>query len=169
MAELGAGGGKGDLDQQHELEIGDAGTLGMLISLCATKLKDQPQVLGDVVEMLASLAKDHVQAISLDPSALHSDIPGVNEEDVAELENLPLECLVPALTSIAARMKGLEGTDELSSRRTLEEKRATILPKRIVCAPAHIGSNASQTDALTIPPFRLTPIRDTHPTRSCAT
>lgn len=145
MAELGAGGGKGDLDQQHELEIGDAGTLGMLISLCATKLKDQPQVLGDVVEMLASLAKEHVQSISLDSSALHSDIPGVNEEDVAELESLPLERLVPALTTIAAKMKGLEGTDDLSSTRTREEQRATILPKRIASLPSHMESLESSS------------------------
>lgn len=144
MAELGAGGGKGDLDQQHELEIGDAGTLGMLISLCATKLKDTPQVLGNVVEMLASLAKDDVQSITLDPSALHSDIPGVNQEDVADLENLPLERLVPALTAIAAKAKGHEDMNDSRPELARGNPRQTILPKRIVNPPPYpIGQNPS--------------------------
>lgn len=105
MPELGAGGGQGDLDQQHELEVGDASTVGMLMSLCATKLKDQPQVLSSVLEMLASMVKDPVHSIALDPSILQTDVPGLGEDDVAELDDLPLETLVPALAAIVSKAK----------------------------------------------------------------
>lgn len=106
MPELGAGGGQGDLDQQHELEVGDTSALGMLMSLCATKLQDQPILLSSVLEMLASMVKDPVHAIALDPSIFQTDAPGLNQEDVDEPEDVPLESLVPALTAIVSEAKG---------------------------------------------------------------
>jgi DNA cross-link repair 1C protein len=73
MAELGAGGGKGDMNQQHELEVGDASALGMLMSLCATKMQDQPKLLSNVMEMLASIMRDPVRAIALDTATLYPE------------------------------------------------------------------------------------------------
>jgi hypothetical protein len=73
MAELGAGGGKGDMDQQHELELDDTSALGMLMSLCATKMQGQPKLLSSVMEMLASIMRDPVRAISLDAATLYPD------------------------------------------------------------------------------------------------
>lgn len=135
MAELGAGGGKGDLDQQHELEVGDTSALGMLMSLCATKLKDQPQLLGSVMEMLASLLRSPVQSIALDPSILHSDLLGVSEADVADLGHLPIDSLIPALTAMASQAKQNGTANEATKETgpdTMSESRKSILPKRIV-------------------------------------
>lgn len=103
MAELGAGGGKGDLDQQHELEVGDTSALGMLMSLCATKMQDQPKLLGSVLGMLASIMKDPVRAIALDSAILHANQTGMDHEDISELDQLPLDSLIPALASLAAK------------------------------------------------------------------
>jgi hypothetical protein len=103
MAELGAGGGKGDLDQQHELEIGDTSALGMLMSLCATKMQDQPKLLSSVMELLASIMRDPVRAIALDFAALHPEQPGEDQENITDFEEMPLESLIPALVSLAAK------------------------------------------------------------------
>jgi len=136
MAELGAGGGKGDLDQQHELEVGDAGTLGMLMSLCATKMQDEPQRLNSVLQMLASLMRDPVQTITLDSTMLHADHTGLNQEDMAELEQLPIDSLIPALSSLAAKVKeqGGEHAETLDVRKNVEaaQRSSTRLPKRVV-------------------------------------
>jgi DNA cross-link repair 1C protein len=100
MAELGAGGGKGDLDQQHELEVGDTSALGMLMSLCATKMQDQPKLLSSVMEMLASIMRDPVRAIALDFAALHPEQPGADQENTTDFEEMPLESLISARQEI---------------------------------------------------------------------
>lgn len=125
MPELGAGGGQGDLDQQHELEVGDASTIGMLMSLCATKLQHQPKVLSSVLEMLTSMVKDPVHSITLDPSIFQTDAPGLNEETIDELEEIPLESLVPALAAIVSRA-GENGT------KARPPENPNNLPKHIV-------------------------------------
>lgn len=136
MAELGAGGGKGDLDQQHELEVGDTSALGMLMSLCATKLQDRPQVLSSVLEMLASIMKDPVRAIALDSATLHASLPDMDNEDINELEQLPLDILVPALTSLVAKSRDSDGKTavpvETEQGATSVLDRRNHLPKRIV-------------------------------------
>jgi DNA cross-link repair 1C protein len=136
MAELGAGGGKGDLDQQHELEVGDAGTLGMLMSLCATKMQDQPQRLSSVLQMLASFMRDPVRTITLDSTMLHPDQTGLNQEDISELEQLPIDSLIPALASLAAKAKE-QGSDsaitsEIRQDMKLAQRTNLSFPKRVV-------------------------------------
>jgi hypothetical protein len=135
MAELGAGGGKGDLDQQHELEVGDTSALGMLMSLCATKMQDQPKLLSSVMEMLASIMRDPVRAIALDFAALHPDQPGEDQEDITEFEEMPLESLIPALVSLAAKAGGKNAEDVTgiaAKLKTNPTEHATRLPLRIV-------------------------------------
>ena len=135
MAELGAGGGKGDLDQQHELELGDVSSLGMLMSLCATKLQDQPELLSSVMQMLASMMRDPVRAITLDSAALHSDHPEWNQEETADLEQMPLDRLIPALVDLASKTGG-NSNEDMVSRSTRTEgasnDRHRSLPNRIV-------------------------------------
>ena len=131
MAELGAGGGKGDLDQQHELEVGDAGTLGMLMSLCATKMQDQPQRLSRVLQMLASFMLDPVRTIALDSAMLHPDQTGLGQEGMVELEQLPIDSLIPALASLAAKAKE-RGDEHASIVETGQDRKSASLPKRIV-------------------------------------
>lgn len=136
MAELGAGGGKGDLDQQHELEVGDTSALGMLMSLCATKMQDQPKLLSSVMEMLASIMRDHVRAIALDFAALHPEQPGEDQEDITDFEEMPLESLIPALVSLAAKAAGERGNGDMSTMSARLETGPTNynanLPKQIV-------------------------------------
>ena len=136
MAELGAGGGKGDLDQQHELEVDDAGTLGMLMSLCATKMQDQPQPLSGVLQMLASFMRDPARTITLDSTMLHPDQAGLNQEDISELEQLPIDSLIPALASLAANAKEQGGenatTLETGQDIKLAPRSSKSLPKRVV-------------------------------------
>jgi DNA cross-link repair 1C protein len=135
MAELGAGGGKGDLDQQHELEVGDASALGMLMSLCATKMQDQPKLLSSVMEMLASIMRDPVRAIALDATTLYSEQLGRDQDGVAELEQMPLDRLIPILASLAAQ-KGKRSNEDAAVLSTDQEAnlkdRSTNLPSRIV-------------------------------------
>lgn len=135
MAELGAGGGKGDLDQQHELEVGDTSALGMLMSLCATKMQDQPKLLSSVMEMLASIMRDPVRAIALDFAALHPEQPGEDQENIADFEEMPLESLIPALVSLAAKA-GEQGNGDMSTRSARLETDPTNyntnFPKQIV-------------------------------------
>jgi DNA cross-link repair 1C protein len=137
MAELGAGGGKGDLDQQHELEVGDAGALGMLMSLCATKMQNQPKLLSNVMEMLASIMRDPVRVIALDSAAVHSEQRVYNQDDFAELEHMPLDSLVPILASLAAKRRERKDGDAMSLF-TEQEANATepsaALPTQIVSA-----------------------------------
>ena len=135
MAELGAGGGKGDLDQQHELEVGDTSALGMLMSLCATKMHDQPKLLSSVMEMLASIMRDPVRAIALDFAALHPGQPGEDQENITDFEEMPLESLIPALISLAARAgeQGKGGPTAMSARPEANATNYnTTLPKQIV-------------------------------------
>lgn len=135
MAELGAGGGKGDLDQQHELEVGDTSALGMLMSLCATKMQDQPKLLSSVMEMLASIMRDPVRAIALDFAALHPEQSGEDQENITDFEEMPLDSLIPALVSLAAKA-GEQGNGDVAAISAVQEINPTNhnanLPKQIV-------------------------------------
>ncbi|KAK5130529.1 hypothetical protein LTR08_001959 [Meristemomyces frigidus] len=132
MAELGAGGGQGDLDQHHELEVGDTSLVGQLIALCATKLQSQPQMHASVMEMLTSIINGHVQSISLDGLGLDDDASP--EDDLFDVDELPLERLVPALAKLVARSKQKQGQQQdpvASHRPSLAMARSDGLPKQI--------------------------------------
>ena len=51
LAELGAGGGKGDMDQKEELETGDVAAVGKLMELCAKTIRDE-KLLSKVLALL---------------------------------------------------------------------------------------------------------------------
>ncbi|KAK5121355.1 hypothetical protein LTR85_005521 [Meristemomyces frigidus] len=138
MAELGAGGGQGDLDQHHELEVGDTSLVGQLIAMCATKLQSQPQLHASVMEMLTTIINDRVESISLDASGLNDD-PALAEEgddDLANADELPLERLVPALAKAAAKSKQKQAQKgdpfAVRQRSSLSLARPDGLPKQIV-------------------------------------
>lgn len=99
LAELGAGGGHGDLDQRHELEVGDTQLVGQLMALCATKLKDQPQLLTKVMEVLTGLIDSDKQSITLEDFRPGDD----DQTDAVDLDGVPIEMLVPALTKAVNR------------------------------------------------------------------
>lgn len=161
MAELGAGGGKGDLDQQHELEVGDIGALGMLMSLCATKMQDQPELLSSVMQMLASIMRDPVRAITLDSAALHPEQPDCNQDEIAELEQMPLDCLIPALVDLASKA-GRKNNEDVVSKAIRPERGGpkkidSNLPKRIVGCLEHYASVSTTFLTMTYADLPLLP------------
>lgn len=104
IAELGAGGGKGDLNQKEELETGDAVDVGKLMELCAKTIKDE-RVLSGVLALLQQVLIDGDDTIDLGAD-LQKDSQGSDED-------LTLQSLVSVLSSHAS--KG-DGQQELGNR-----------------------------------------------------
>lgn len=112
MVEAGAGGGHGDLNQQHELKIDDGVVYQELMSLCMEKLHDQPNISSSVIQMLKDATSNGGAAISLSLSdfsseaSTHSVARGADEDALDEVEgNLPLERLVFLLAKRATKIK----------------------------------------------------------------
>jgi DNA cross-link repair 1C protein len=84
--EMGIGGGKGDLDQSHELKIDDASALSALMQLCATCIPDQEELL---------------KVYSVLTSAFQTDRPPERLSLETDLDNVKLERLVDVLRRIA--------------------------------------------------------------------
>ena len=93
VAELGAGGGKGDLDQKEELETGDVGDVGKLMELCANQIDDE-ELLSRVLALLQTALDERQGNIDLG-NAMQRE--SQNGEDA-----LSLETLVSVLASHAA-------------------------------------------------------------------
>ncbi|KAF2170147.1 hypothetical protein M409DRAFT_64497 [Zasmidium cellare ATCC 36951] len=169
MCEAGAGGGHGDLNQQNELEIDDLGMFADLMELCSAKLKCQPQLLASVRKMLTDAMGDARQKISLDGTEFGADQNGYSQQDQddTDMDDIPLDKLVPALAKAAAKIKQsmapakrLSGTDpasELPSRITFPYSRHSsyselcmlieaFKPKDIYpCTVDHKGWNSKQS------------------------
>jgi hypothetical protein len=93
IAELGAGGGKGDLDQKEELETGGVADVGKLMELCAASI-DNEQLL---TKVLALLQHTLTQDGKLD---LDMQLQKQGEDTQDELS---LQSLVSVLSSHASR------------------------------------------------------------------
>jgi hypothetical protein len=99
LAELGAGGGKGDLDQKEELETGDVANIGRLMGLCAKTIKDE-ELLSKVLALLQ-------QALAGGDGTLDLDMrlqKGVEDDR----DDLSLQSLVSILSSNASKSPTLE-------------------------------------------------------------
>jgi DNA cross-link repair 1C protein len=72
VPELGAGGGKGDLHQSHELELPDEDAVEQLEKLCLEQIKDD-KVLFQTKEALLSAFKSKNKTLSLDEYGLKDD------------------------------------------------------------------------------------------------
>jgi hypothetical protein len=136
FAELGTGGGHGDLGQQHELEVWDPAIVAQLIGLCATKLHDQKQLLTKVIEMLTSGMQGGISYIGLDnfkllleadESRLDGDVDDVPDE-------VALEKLVMALARMVTKssISGGKDTRRTSASSKTARVRADGLPSQIV-------------------------------------
>lgn len=135
MAELGAGGGQGDLNQRHELETSDESAVSQLIAFCATKLQDQPQLQASVLEMLSAIRRDHTRSIVLNGSAFQSDGHSEDGLDISNIDELPLERLVPVLVrfvTMAKEQRAQAGGLVANQPSTLSSARVDGLPKQIV-------------------------------------
>jgi hypothetical protein len=94
ILELGAGGGKGDLDQADELETGDAEAIGKLMQLCSTEIEDK-ELLSHILALLGKALEE-----GKDRMALGVDIMGQSQHLD---EKLPLEELISVLTSTLSK------------------------------------------------------------------
>ncbi|KAF2091234.1 hypothetical protein K490DRAFT_33361 [Saccharata proteae CBS 121410] len=93
IAEVGLGGGKGDLDQIHELEMGDSATFSSLMSLCEARIGDAA-VLERVKGMLAG-------ALRTEHGRLRFEA-GVGEWKDVELEGMALQEFIHLLATTAS-------------------------------------------------------------------
>jgi hypothetical protein len=98
IAELGAGGGKGDLDQKEELESGGMGDVGKLMELCAASINDG-QLLAKVVAIL--------QQTLLGEGKLNLGMQ-LQKQGGDTQEDLSLKSLVSVLASNASKDAGIE-------------------------------------------------------------
>ncbi|TKA79551.1 hypothetical protein B0A55_02738 [Friedmanniomyces simplex] len=131
IAELGAGGGQGDLDTHNELDVGDAAVVGQLIALCASKLQSQPQLLASVMELLTGFISKQISSVSLDDSGFIEDCArAVDEADFVNVDELPLERLVPALAKLVTKAKQKKSYPSPNSPK-ISSKRADGLAKQI--------------------------------------
>ena len=134
MAELGAGGGQGDLDQQHELEVYDGDILEQLLYFCETKLRHQPTLLARVNRMIGLFRSQPAHSVPIDASALLA--PGTNQDldDVADFDQMPLEEFVPILVKLAMSKQAMQSADTAVLHNGVRDPRQTRghLPKRIV-------------------------------------
>ncbi|KAF2656135.1 hypothetical protein K491DRAFT_692337 [Lophiostoma macrostomum CBS 122681] len=82
LAEIGAGGGKGDLNQKEELEAGE--DVGRLMELCASEIKD-PELLSGVLKLLEQAFNDETGEVDLGLAAKRES---QNSEDELSLRTL---------------------------------------------------------------------------------
>ncbi|KXT05698.1 hypothetical protein AC578_5636 [Pseudocercospora eumusae] len=133
MLEPGAGGGEGDLNQQHEIDLSEG--LFDLIALCAQKLSTQPQLLNSLLQMLneASSGDRHAITIALSDISIEASTLGDQQEcaALADLDEMPIDRLVLMLAKRVTKMKqtGALGTSKPPPKSELRSKDG--LPKRI--------------------------------------
>jgi hypothetical protein len=99
LAELGAGGGKGDLDQKEELETGDVANIGKLMGLCAKTIKDE-ELLSKVLALLQ-------QALAGGDGTLDLDMR-LQKSFEDDRNDLSLQSLVSILSSNASKSPTIE-------------------------------------------------------------
>ncbi|KAF1944625.1 hypothetical protein EJ02DRAFT_371044 [Clathrospora elynae] len=98
LSELGAGGGKGDLDQKEELETGGVAEMGKLMKLCAASIEDE-QLLAKVLALLQqTLARDGKLGLDMQLQKQSQDVQ----------DDLPLQTLVSVLSSHATKNQEAE-------------------------------------------------------------
>lgn len=94
-AELGAGGGHGDLDQIRELELHDVSAIGNLMELCSERLQDRPEMLQKVMAWIAKTVKQGGQNTKINLTTFLEALYDKHVED--EMQDIPLDRLVSAL------------------------------------------------------------------------
>lgn len=94
IAELGAGGGKGDLDLKEELETGDVAAMGRLMELCAQSI-NEPELLSKVLKLLQ-------YASATGSASVDFGLQLQKESQVSE-DDLSLQKFVAALSSRASK------------------------------------------------------------------
>lgn len=99
ITEMGLGGGKGDLDQIHELYLGDASTLHQLTAMCTSKIKDKT-LRDEVIQMLERRVSADDKRIDLDQQ---------------EPADMSMDEMLEVITRLAQRDGGKPSTEKLKS------------------------------------------------------
>lgn len=100
VAEIGAGGGQGDLDQTHELDLNAI----VMVSQLNEKFKSQPNLQAEVTKWIDSIIKSGRSTIKLDFDGFWDELlVGDNEQD---LDDIPIERLALAIAKLFTRKPG---------------------------------------------------------------
>lgn len=118
---MGAGGGHGDLDQTHELDIADSGSAAELLMLCRASISDE-KVLGGIERMLA-------KAVS-EKGALGFDFPEEHLQPDGDDDVVPLDVVVKIMAKLAEKRD--EKLDRAAEELEVEAKKTGTKPRSIV-------------------------------------
>ncbi|THZ50528.1 hypothetical protein D6C90_02510 [Aureobasidium pullulans] len=123
IAEIGAGGGQGDLNQTHSLELYDQGTVQQLLMICRRVLQAQPDLRDQMTQWFSSLMKSGKESIDLDLEILRDEIEHTSQDgkpvDEFDMDNLPIDRLVPALTRLITGKSDQEAQDRREQQREI--------------------------------------------------
>ncbi|GAB7351741.1 hypothetical protein MBLNU459_g2325t2 [Dothideomycetes sp. NU459] len=104
IAEVGAGGGQGDMDQIYELELDDITAIGQLIAMTTSKLHDNPQLQSSLLDWLSKIMMQGGASVKLDIGEFWNELQG-DGNDLShgqDLDNLSLDRLIPALARLVS-------------------------------------------------------------------
>lgn len=146
MRELGAGGGQGDLNQNHELIMYDMNE-AMIMDLCSKDLKD-PALLEEIRDMLQKAFMSEDKRIQLD---------AFDEFKLPEDGHIPLD-LVPKILASLAKRKQTSAEDTLIEKSLETHGSPSKLPKTITFPYSRHSSYGELCEFVTI--FRP---RDVYP------
>ncbi|KAK6003357.1 hypothetical protein QM012_001202 [Aureobasidium pullulans] len=121
IAEIGAGGGHGDLNQTHSIELYDLSSVQQLLAICNRALQAQPELKEPMKEWFSTLMKNGKESIDLDLEILRDEVEITSQDgrpdDEFDLDNLPIDKLVPALTRLITGKSKQEEEDRIKEQR----------------------------------------------------
>ncbi|KAH0100894.1 hypothetical protein KCU60_g9851, partial [Aureobasidium melanogenum] len=123
IAEIGAGGGHGDLNQTHSLELYDLSSVQQLLAICNRALQAQPELKEPMKEWFSTLMKNGKESIDLDLEILRDEVEITSQDgrldDEFDMDNLPIDKLVPALTRLITGKSKQEEEDRIKQQRQI--------------------------------------------------
>jgi DNA cross-link repair 1C protein len=123
IAEIGAGGGQGDLNQTHSLELYDQGSVQQLLLICKRALQAQPELKQPMKEWFVTFMKSGKESIDLDLEILRDEVEITSQEgkpdDEFDMDNLPIDKLIPALTRLITGKSNQEAEDRVKQQRQI--------------------------------------------------
>ncbi|KAI4747442.1 hypothetical protein E4T50_02249 [Aureobasidium sp. EXF-12298] len=123
IAEVGSGGGHGDLNQTHSLELYDLGSVQQLLAICNRALQAQPELREPMKEWFSTLMKNGKESIDLDLEILRDEVEITSQDgrpdDEFDMDNLPIDKLVPALTRLITGKSKQEEEDRIKQQRQI--------------------------------------------------
>ncbi|KAH0290366.1 hypothetical protein KCU62_g3571, partial [Aureobasidium sp. EXF-3399] len=123
IAEMGAGGGQGDLNQTHSLELYDQASVQQLLLICNRALQAQPELKGPMKEWFMALMKSGKESIDLDLEILREEVEITSQDgkpdDEFDMDNLPIDKLIPALTRLITGKANQEAENRVKKQRQI--------------------------------------------------